>query len=115
MKAHPIEGERIIEKAIDRAGDEEFLRHAKLFALHHHERWDGTGYPYGLKQHDIPLHGRLIAIVDVYDALVTERPFRKSFTHNEAIDIIAQESGKHFDPKIAEVFVELHEEIRAIT
>jgi putative two-component system response regulator len=116
MKAHPIEGERIIDKAINRSGDdEEFLQHAKLFAAHHHERWDGAGYPYGLQGDDIPLHGRLMALVDVYDALISERPYKRPFTHEEAMSIITQESGRHFDPQIAKVFAEITEQIKAAT
>jgi len=113
MKTHSIEGERIIEKAISRTGDTEFLQNAKMIAVSHHERWDGTGYPHGLKETNIPLQGRIMAIIDVYDALVSERPYKKAFSHEEATKIVTDGSGKHFDPHIAEVFKDVNEQIAA--
>ena len=104
MKKHAEEGERIIDEIISRTGEGEFLRNARLFAGTHHERWDGKGYPRGLKEKDIPLQGRIMAIVDVYDALVSERPYKKAFTNEEAVKIILESSGTHFDPSIVEVF-----------
>ena len=112
MKMHSIAGERIIEKAIQQTGDAEFLYNAKMIAAYHHECWDGTGYPYGLKGTDIPLQGRLMAIIDVYDALVSERPYKKAFSHNEALDIIIKGSAKHFDPNITKVFQEISDLIK---
>ena len=109
MKTHCAEGEEIINQMAARAGDDEFLRNAKLFAGYHHERWDGTGYPYGLKENDIPIQGRIMAIVDVYDALVSERPYKKPFSHEEAVSIISDSSGSHFDPVIADVFLKVAE------
>jgi putative two-component system response regulator len=113
MKSHAEEGERIIDEIISRTGEGEFLRNAKLFAGTHHERWDGKGYPRGLKETEIPLQGRIMAIVDVYDALVSERPYKKAFTDDEAVKIIMQNSGTHFDPKIAEIFYEARDIIKA--
>ncbi|MCL2637685.1 MAG: response regulator [Oscillospiraceae bacterium] len=113
MKTHSAEGEQIIEKAIERTGSAEFLYNAKMIAAYHHERWNGTGYPYGMKEAEIPLHGRIMAIVDVYDALVSERPYKKAFSHEKAVEIIMEDSGKHFDPQIADVFNSIHEEIKA--
>ncbi len=113
MKTHSKEGERIIEKAIQRTGDAEFLYNAKMIAAYHHERFDGTGYPYGLMGTEIPLLGRIMAIIDVYDALVSERSYKKNLTHEEAVDIIMKESGKHFDPLIANVFNEVSGKIMA--
>ena len=107
MKTHCAEGEEIINQMAARAGDDEFLRNAKLFAGYHHERWDGTGYPYGLKENDIPIQGRIMAIVDVYDALVSERPYKKPFSHEEAVSIISDSSGSHFDPVIVDVFLKV--------
>ena len=106
MKTHAVEGERIIDEIITRTGDGEFLTNAKLFAGTHHERWDGKGYPRGLKGEEIPLHGRIMAIVDTYDALVTERSYKKAFTDDEAIGIIRKNSGIYYDPKIVEIFCE---------
>jgi putative two-component system response regulator len=105
MKLHTTEGTRIIDRMIAQTGEEEFLNSAKLFAEYHHERWDGTGYPHGLKETEIPLQGRIMAIVDVYDALISKRPYKEAFTDEEAVRIITMNAGKHFDPKIVEVFL----------
>ena len=104
MKTHCAEGERIIDRIASRTENMEFLRNAKLFAGYHHERWDGKGYPYGLKGAEIPLLGRIMAFVDVYDALISERPYKPPFTNDEAIGIIMENAGKQFDPYIADVF-----------
>jgi len=109
MKTHAEEGERIIDKIIAQTGEGEFLRNARLFAGSHHERWDGKGYPNKLKGEEIPLQGRIMAIVDVYDALVSERPYKKAFTDEEAVHIIMENAGTHYDPKIAEVFYEVRD------
>jgi len=113
MKTHTLEGEQIIDAIIARTGEGEFLRNARLFAGNHHERWDGNGYPRGLKGYEIPLHGRIMAIIDAYDMLVTDKPGNKAFTHEEAVDIIMEKSGIHYDPKIAEVFFNVNKQIKA--
>jgi len=94
IKTHVAEGEYIINQIASKTGDVEFLRYAKLFASYHHERWDGTGYPHGLKSEEIPLHGRIMAVADVYDALVSDRPYKKAFPHEKAVEIIVSDSGK---------------------
>ena len=114
MKKHSMEGERIIDEIISKTGEGEFLRNAKLFAGSHHERWDGKGYPRGLKGEEIPLQGRIMAIIDVYDALISERPYKKPFSNDEAVDIIMQNSGTHFDPKITELFYNVRENLHEI-
>jgi len=114
MKTHAQAGERIIEQIVTRTGEAEFLHNAKLFAGYHHERWDGAGYPYGLKGTEIPLQGRIMALVDVYDALISERPYKKAFTHEEALDIIRAEAGTHFDPKIADIFLQAQKKNRQL-
>jgi len=111
MKTHAAEGQRIIEQIVSRTGEAEFLRSAKLSAGYHHERWDGSGYPYGMKRTEIPLQGRIVAIVDVYDALVSGRPYKKPFTEEEAIRVIVDDTGEHFDPSIAEVFYEIKDQL----
>jgi putative two-component system response regulator len=113
MMTHSAEGERIINQIIYRTGEAEFLQNAKIFASYHHERWDGSGYPYGLKGADIPLQGRLMAVVDVYDALTSERPYKKAFSSDEAFRIIMEDSGRLFDPRISEVFQEIKDQIKA--
>jgi putative two-component system response regulator len=114
MKTHAIEGERIIDEIISRTGEGEFLRNARLFAGSHHERWDGNGYPRGLKGEEIPLQGRIMAIVDVYDALVSERPYKKAFSNEESVKIIMENAGSHYDPKIAEVFFQVKDLFKAV-
>ena len=105
IKLHCAEGERIIDEMIGKAEEDGFLIHAKKFAGCHHEKWNGFGYPRGLKGNEIPLEGRIMAIADVYDALVSERPYKKAFTHDQALDMIKNDSGTHFDPKIIEAFL----------
>jgi len=112
IKTHVAEGEKIIDIMITETGDRTFLHYAKLFAGYHHERWDGTGYPYGLKGVDIPLQGRIMALVDVYDALVSSRPYKKAYSHEEALEYIRENSGIHFDPELVKVFIASEEEIR---
>ena len=114
MKTHAIEGERAIDKIASRTYDVEFLRNARIFAGSHHEKWDGTGYPRGLTGTDIPLQGRLMAIADVYDALVSERPYKKPFPPEKAVEIIMEGAGKHFDPLVADVFYEVRDKFEAV-
>ena len=111
MKTHSAAGEKIIDKIVQNTGSADFLYNAKLTAAYHHERWDGSGYPYGYKGTEIPLHGRLMAIVDAYDALTSERPYKKAFTTEYAISIIIDDAGKHFDPNIVKVFCEIKDQI----
>jgi putative two-component system response regulator len=113
MKTHPSEGKRIIDKIISRTEGAEFLRNAKLSAAYHHECWNGSGYPYKMKQTDIPLQGRIVAVVDVYDALISERPYKKPFTETEAIEIIREDVGKRFDPHIANMFINIRDQLKA--
>jgi putative two-component system response regulator len=112
MKNHTTEGVKIIDKMIKQTGEEELLSNAKLYAEYHHERWDGSGYPYGLKGTDIPLHGRIMAVADAYDALMSKRPYKEANTHEEAVDIISKDAGKHFDPKIVEVFIAVQDQFK---
>lgn len=100
MQQHTIAGARIIESV-------PHLRPAKPYVLYHHERWDGTGYPEGLAGNDIPRGGRLMAIVDVYDALTSDRPYHKGMPPEEALAFLQRESGRHFDPNMLPVFIEI--------
>jgi len=104
MKRHTSFGEKIIEKIEGMTKESEFLKYAKIFAANHHEKWDGSGYHNGLKGDNIPLLGRIMAIADVYDALTSERPYKKAFTHEESVRIINEGSGTYFDPALVEVF-----------
>jgi len=108
MKFHTVSGADIIKRIEENTTESEFLSYAAALADSHHEQWNGTGYPYGLKGDEIPLQGRLMALVDVYDALTNDRPYKNAFSHEEAVKIISESSGTHFDPMIADVFL-LHE------
>ena len=111
MKTHVPLGADIIERMMKETKAHGTLGHALEIARTHHEKYNGSGYPEGLSKEDIPLFGRLMAIVDVYDALVSARPYKKAMTHMEAVGIIAGGSGKHFDPELVDVFMTVEEEI----
>ena len=110
IKRHCDKGESVISRIMERVDNDEFLYHAKRFAAYHHEKWDGSGYPRGLSGNEIPLEGRILAIADVYDALVSERSYKERFTHDEAMEIIKKDSGKHFDPEIVKAFLNVAED-----
>ncbi len=104
MKEHTTIGAEAICYAMADVEEAEFLRVAAEFASTHHEKWDGSGYPKGLKAAEIPISGRLMAIVDVYDALISERPYKQPFKHSEAMELILKDSGTHFDPQLINAF-----------
>ena len=104
MKKHSSFGETVIEKIQESAHESVFLTNAKIMAGTHHEKWDGTGYPRGIAGAAIPLQGRLMAVVDVYDALISERPYKKAFPYDQAVQIILDGSGTQFDPALMDVF-----------
>ena len=112
MKNHTILGGEIIKEIQKKSGEREFLDYAYTFAVYHHEKWNGSGYPYSIAGKKIPLHARLMAIIDVYDALISERPYKKPFTHEEAIIIIKDGKGSHFDPILTELFLSVSKEFR---
>jgi putative two-component system response regulator len=114
MKTHTSIGERAIEDIMKKNSENDFLYHAKIFAGAHHEKWDGSGYPRGLKNSVIPLQGRLMAVADVYDALIAERPYKKALGTREAERIIIEGREKHFDPVLVELFQELSSEFARI-
>ena len=115
MKTHPTEGERIIDQIVFRTGgDETFLHYAKSFAGYHHERWNGRGYPYGLKGTNIPLEGRIMAFADVYDAMVSIRSYKESLSHEEAIKTILENADDHFDPIITTAFYDVCEKFKTV-
>ena len=114
MKTHTTAGKNIMEKAINTVKGENYLKEARNMAAYHHEWWDGNGYPEGLKGQVIPLSARVMAVADVFDALTSKRIYKEAMSFEEAIDIIKQESGTHFDPKCVEVFAEAEEEVRLV-
>lgn len=115
MKSHTTAGNQIIESAISLVSDSGYLKEAKNLATYHHERWDGTGYPSGKKGEDIPLSARVMAVADVFDALVSKRSYKEPFTFEKAMDIIREGAGTQFDPNIAALFIECGEEARQIS
>jgi len=114
MKTHVTAGVDAIETIINNTAEHSFLDHALRIAGTHHEKWDGSGYPIGLKGNNIPLEGRLMAIADVYDALISERPYKKAFTHEDACKIIEDGAGSHFDPVLVDVFKNVKDRFKKV-
>ena len=115
MKKHTIYGKNALEIAVEELGSNSFLDTAKEIAYTHHEKWDGSGYPNGLKGENIPISGRLMALADVYDALVSKRNYKEAFTHEYAKNIIIREKGTHFDPEIIDAFMVLENKFYKIS
>jgi putative two-component system response regulator len=114
MKTHTTLGLAAIEAAETRLGPYSFLRYAREIAASHHERWDGSGYPNGLVGEQIPLCGRLMAIADVYDALISRRVYKPPVFHSTAVRIVLEGRGTEFDPVIVDAFSDVQEDIRSI-
>ena len=114
MKTHVASGVDAVGRMINNTVEHSFLNHTLVIAGTHHEKWDGTGYPTRLKGANIPLEGRLMAIADVYDALISVRPYKKAFTHEEACKIIEDGAGTHFDPALVDVFRKVEDEFARI-
>ncbi len=116
MKNHTLAGGEIIDRAIATVSSESssYLTEARNLTLYHHERWDGKGYPTGIKGEEIPLSARVMAVADVFDALVSRRSYKNGFPIEKALSIIREESGTHFDPDVVKAFLEVEDEARAI-
>lgn len=114
MKSHTTAGYEIICKAIANVDEIGYLQQAKHMAHSHHEKWDGSGYPRHLKGEDIPLSARVMAVADVFDALVSRRSYKEPFTFEKAMETIREGAGKHFDPRIVEAFAESEKEVRQV-
>ena len=114
MKQHTLFGKDVIERAKSLSPGSDYLDEALNLALYHHEKWDGTGYPSGLKGEEIPLSARIMAVSDVFDALLSTRSYKKPFTFEQAMDIIKEGSGTSFDPAIVKLFVDNPERVKAI-
>ena len=109
MKTHTLIGGDTLRDADEEAGTSSFLAMGRDIAYFHHERWDGSGYPYGLKGADIPLCARIVALADVYDALSSRRPYKEPFSHEKSRDIILESSGSHFDPDVVQAFLNVED------
>lgn len=109
MKEHSVIGGRILGEAED-----DLIKVGEIIALSHHEKWDGSGYPKGLKGEDIPLIGRITAVADVFDALTSKRPYKKAFSNEKAYEILREGRGTQFDPKVLDAFFERLDEVVAI-
>ena len=112
MKTHAKEGGNVVRKILAGITDEDYLRFASDIATYHHERWDGTGYPFKLSKTEIPLSARIMAIADIFDALVSERCYKKAYSFEESIKIMEEESGSHFDPNLVKVFLKYKDKYR---
>jgi putative two-component system response regulator len=114
MKNHTIYGRNALKIAEEKLGNNSFMKYARRIAYTHHEKWDGSGYPNGLKGEEIPVSGRLMAIADVYDALISKRVYKQPFSHAKAMDIITKDSGTHFDPVMVENLLAIEDEFLQI-
>ena len=114
MKLHAQKGGEIIQESFSRMGNEEFLEMACEIARHHHEKWNGKGYPDGLKRKEIPLCARIMAIADVFDAVSADRCYRKALPLDTCFEIIQEGSGQDFDPILAEIFLDMRDEVEKI-
>lgn len=110
MKLHTLIGSEIISKIQSTTNDNDFLRYAKIFAEYHHEKWDGSGYPNCLAAEEIPIEARIMAIADVYDALISVRPYKRAFSHEDAVQIMVKDKGTHFDPNLLDIFERNHKQ-----
>lgn len=115
MKKHTEYGLKTLKTVQRYTGDNEFIMMAQEIAYTHHEKWNGKGYPRGLTGQEIPLSGRLMAVADVYDALISERVYKASIPHDEACAIIIEGKGSHFDPEVIEAFEKISEQFRMIS
>ena len=114
MKQHAEAGIEIISQAIALVPDSTYLDEAKLLAKYHHERWDGTGYPTGIAGEEIPLSARIMAVADVFDALVSRRSYKPGMPFEKAVDIIREGSGSHFDPEVVQAFLNAIPRVRQV-
>lgn len=114
MKTHTTAGAKILEQAMETMPDSKYLKEAKNLAEFHHEKWNGRGYPYGLVGEDIPLSARIMAVADVFDALVSKRIYKDAFPFEKAMNIIKEDAGTHFDPLVAQAFLNAQDEVRRV-
>ena len=114
MKKHSAEGARIVKQILDGIEEEEFVKIAVNVAHYHHEKWDGSGYPEGLSGEEIPLEARIMALADVFDALVSKRCYKEAFTFDKAFEIIESSIGTHFDAQLGKIFIDCRPQLEAL-
>ena len=114
MKRHTTEGARIVESILRGVEDDDFVEIAKNVALYHHEKWNGKGYPMNISAADIPIEARIMALADVFDALVSKRCYKEAFSYDKAFSIIEEDLGQHFDPELGRVFLDCRKELEQI-
>lgn len=114
MKCHSMLGYDVLKSATAELNNDPLVIVAADLAKSHHEKWDGSGYPDGLCGNEIPVGGRLMAVADVYDALVSDRVYKKAMPHHEAVRIITEGRGSHFDPEVVDVFLELEKQLPSL-
>jgi putative two-component system response regulator len=114
MRTHARIGADCIEQIQRRLGESTFLHQAREIALYHHERWDGTGYPFGIHSEEIPLSARIVMIADVYDALTSRRVYKDPYSHEVSVEKIRQGAGRHFDPHLVDIFLSIESQFKEI-
>ena len=114
MKKHPVQGASIVERILQNSDDIQLKNIARNIAYYHHEKWDGSGYPKGLKGEEIPIEARIMALADVFDALVSKRVYKEQYSFDKAFAIIAQSAGSHFDPNLCKQFLDCRDSLIAI-
>ena len=114
MELHTLIGGECLDAIQSRLGQNDFLEMARRVAYSHHERWDGTGYPHGLAEEEIPLVARIVAVADVYDALTSKRPYKRAMSHMESKTIIVSGSGAQFDPEVVQAFLRNEDKFSAV-
>jgi len=114
MRSHTLAGKEILEGATAAVSESSYLDEAQNLAAYHHEKWNGSGYPYGIEGEEIPLSARIMAVADVFDALVAKRSYKEGFPVDKALAIIEEGIGTHFDPQVARAFLHAQDKARAI-
>ena len=114
MKMHSAKGASIVERILQNADDPTFKRIAVNIAHYHHEKWNGQGYPEGIREEEIPFEARVMALADVFDALVSKRVYKDSYSYDKAFSIIEESMGTHFDPVLCTVFLECRPQFEAL-
>ena len=114
MKGHTVAGQKILENAKGAVSEPSYLDEAQRLAAYHHEKWNGSGYPYGLEGEEIPLSARIMAVADVFDALVSKRSYKEGFSTDKAFSIIEEGIGSHFDPQVARAFLHARDKANAV-